>query len=340
MPAAVETMFSVREVPWHGEGTILESHPKTIDEALVLAGLDWEVQQVPVQVRVAGKLHKDPNVVANVRVRKGVNEDGSDEVTFLGVVTKKYKPVQNRSAFEFLANVYGTSMLFETAGSLHGGRRVWVLMKLPDYITVAGDQYLPYAFVSNSHDGKSSVLSACTPVKIVCSNTEQAAIRGAQRVYTLRHMGDMSTKIAEARNVLGVTVDYYKQFKAIGDKLGLEKLTDKRARNAVETILPYNEEKGDRAARNVDEARSAVMEIFKTGFLPGAEYNDISNATTLGNSAGTAWGLYNSITEYADWGRDVRLSRWKRAVDDPDGLKARAFGVICSKVGVKPEAVV
>jgi phage/plasmid-like protein (TIGR03299 family) len=327
MPANVETMYSVREVPWHGEGVILKKHPRTISQALVAAGLDWDVKQVPVQVRVGGKLHKAPGVMANVREHK----DG--EVKLLGVVTKKYKPVQNREAFEFLANLYGTEMLFETAGALAGGRRVWVLMKLPEYVEVAGDSYMQYAFVSNSHDGKSSVLSACTPIRIVCENTERAAIRSAQRTYMIRHMGDMSTKIAEARNVLGVTINYYEQFKALGDRLGRVKFSDKRAKSTIETILPHNEEKGDRAAENVEEARRAVMSVFKDGFLPGADY-DIDSPDTRGNAAGSAWSLYNAATEYADWGRDVRVSRWKRAVDDPDGLKTRAFAVVLERAGV------
>lgn len=331
MPAAVETMFSYRDVPWHGEGVVLKKRPRNIDEAIVAAKIDWEVQQAPVQVRVAGKMYKDPNVVANVRV----NKDGS--VDFLGVVTKKYKPVQNRAAFEFLANLYGTDMMFETAGSLLGGRRVWVLMRLPEYVEVAGDAYLPYAFVSNSHDGKSSVLSACTPIKIVCRNTEQAAIRGAQRVYTLRHMGDMTQKIAEARKVLGITINYYEQFKAFGDKLGTVNLSDRRAKSTIEKILPINEEKGERAAHNTEEARRMVMQIFKEGNAPGMDVSPTSNngtPDTRGNAAGSAWGLYNAVTEYADWGRSVRKSRWKRAIDDPDGLKSRAFAVVMSTAGV------
>lgn len=330
MPANVKSMFSVREVPWHREGIILDNYPKSIDEAIVAAGLNWEVKQVPVQVRVGGKLHKAKNVVANVRV-----DPVTGEVEFLGVVTKKYKPVQNREAFEFLANVYGTELLFETAGELGTGQRVWVLMKLPNWVTIAGDEHVAYAFVSNSHDGKSSVMSACTPVRIVCQNTLNAALRGVQRSYTIRHMGDMSSKIAEARNVLGVTVDYYEQFKSVGDQLGLAKVGDRKAKNIIESIFPYNEEKGDRAAKNVDEARRVVMEVFKTGGSTALEYEGISNYDTRGNAPGTAWSLYNSVTEYADWGRSVRLSRWKRAVDDPDGLKARAFSTVLSASGVK-----
>ena len=40
MPANVETMFSVRETPWHGLGRIVMDAPAS-REALELAGLDW-----------------------------------------------------------------------------------------------------------------------------------------------------------------------------------------------------------------------------------------------------------------------------------------------------------
>ena len=48
MPANVDQMFSVREVPWHREGTVLDDYPQTWDEARILAGLDWEPISEPV----------------------------------------------------------------------------------------------------------------------------------------------------------------------------------------------------------------------------------------------------------------------------------------------------
>lgn len=332
MPAGLEkydTMFSFEKMPWHGLGTVLKKRPKSIGDALKLSGLDWEVEQHPVKVTLGGRTKailaddgKTPRYFVNVR---------NDIDLPLGIVTQKYKPVQNREAFEFLAAVFGSEMHFETAGSLQNGRRVWVLMKLPEWIEVAGEPCIPYSFISNSHDGKSSVLAACTPVLIVCANTLGAAVsrakgKDAQRTYTIRHLGDMNTKIAEARNVLGVTVDYYKQFKFLGDKLGTVKVSDKRARGFTETLLPINDMQGDRAARNVEEARAAVMSIYKEGTHPSVERPGRDN-TLRENSKGTIWALYNAATEYADWCRPERVEggRWKRAIDDPDGLKGLAW---------------
>ena len=38
-----DSMFSVREVPWHGHGVVLEEYPRSIDQALEKAGLGWHV---------------------------------------------------------------------------------------------------------------------------------------------------------------------------------------------------------------------------------------------------------------------------------------------------------
>lgn len=326
-----DKMFSFEKMPWHGLGEVLKKRPKSINEALKKSGQDFEVVQVPVKITYGGKTKmitgddgKTPRYFVNVRDDIGLP---------LGIVTKIYKPVQNREAFEFLAAVFGSEMHFETAGTLQNGRRTWVLMKLPEWIEVAGDQIVPYSFIQNSHDGKSSVLAACTPICIVCANTLGAAVsrakgQDAQRTYNIRHLGNMSKKIEEARNVLGVTINYYEQFKFLGDKLGTVKISDKRAKSFTETLLPVNDNQGDRAARNVEEARAAVMSIFKDGTHPSVERPGRDN-TFRDNSKGTMWALYNAATEYADWCRPERVTggRWKRAIDDPDGTKSQAWNL-------------
>jgi len=314
-------MFSVREVPWHLDGYVPDRAPKSIDEAVDWSGLGWGVIQRPVYAQVGGS-ETEPIVeivddyFVNVRTDTGKP---------LGIVTGRYQPVQNREAFSFLASIFGSDMMFETAGALMGGRRVWVMMRIPDFVEVGGDKVGQYAFISNSHDGKSSVLAAMTPVRIVCMNTLLAAIHGAaraQRTYNIRHLGNMSQKIAEARNVLEITVNYYEQFKAMGDKLALQKIGDDGAVGLLSQLLPTEEGMGDRAATNREESREAIMSFFK---------GQGSAGDTTGNAPGTLWCLYNAIAEFADWERGVRKSRFQRIVDDPDGLKRRGFELVTAK---------
>ena len=60
MPAGItssDSMFSVRETPWHGLGAVLERPPGTIAEAIEASGLGWRVEQavgvVPLVVLVS-----------------------------------------------------------------------------------------------------------------------------------------------------------------------------------------------------------------------------------------------------------------------------------------------
>jgi phage/plasmid-like protein (TIGR03299 family) len=325
-----DNLFSVREAPWHGLGAILDRPPKDIDEAIEKSGLGWEVEQRPLYAKVpavegseASKMIKT-EFFANVR---------SDTQEALGVVTKRYTPVQNRDAFAFLASVFQSEMHFETAGSLMNGRRAWVLMRLPEWVEVGGDPIGQYAFVSNSHDGKSSVMAAMTPIRIVCANTEAAAVRlakgcNAQRTYLIRHTGDMNQKIAEARQVMQIAVNYYDEFKTVGDILATQPVGERSAKRFITEFLPTGNQMKERAARNREEAREVVYSIFK-----GAG----ENPETQGNAPGTYWCLYNAAVEWADYYRGERKvgRRFQRALDDPDSMKSTAWQLALTGAGLK-----
>ena len=129
MPANVESMFSVREKPWHGLGTIVAEAPDS-SAALELAGLDWTVTQKDIATADGGKVI--PGFKANVR-------ELDDKV--LGIVTDRYKVVQNTEAFAFTDALLGEGVRYETAGSLQGGRRIWLLAKLPQQYIINGGNY-------------------------------------------------------------------------------------------------------------------------------------------------------------------------------------------------------
>src|SRR5713101_5081396 len=116
-----DSLAVVRQPAWHGLGVVLPRRPRSIRDALVKSGLDWHVDQRAVHVRQRGRFHEIPGTKANVR---------RDTGDVLGIVTDRYAVVQNRDAFGFLAALLGTDLAFETAGSLHGGRRVFVTCSL------------------------------------------------------------------------------------------------------------------------------------------------------------------------------------------------------------------
>ena len=167
----VESMFSVREKPWHGLGTVV-SEALTSAEALKEAGLDWRVYQQPIFTNF-GKVIEGYR--ANVR---------STDDKVLGVVSDRYKVVQNDEAFEFTDELLGEGVRYETAGSLQGGRKIWLLAKLPEMYVMAGDRVSSYLVFSNTHDGSGAVRAAITPVRVVCNNTlEPGAVHSIPQFF-------------------------------------------------------------------------------------------------------------------------------------------------------------
>lgn len=326
-----DSLMSVREMPWHGQGVILDKPPVSVEDAIEKSGLGWKVNQRDLaywepEEGDFGAYYEDvEGWQANVR---------SDTGDVLGVVTKRYSPVQNDEAFSFLGEIFGSEMHFETAGSLMNGRRVWVLMKIPEFVEVGGDAIGQYAFVSNSHDGKSAVMAAMTPVRIVCANTEYAALRLARgvnvpRTYTVRHIGDPLRKIEDARNVLNVTVDYYKKFKAIGDALAMEDCSKMGAKRYFAKLLPIDEDMGERAVENRVEAREKMLSIFS---------GETDHPETVGASPNSAWCWYNAAVEWADHYRSNERKKGRKfqvAIDDPDGFKNRAWEMSLEMAGLR-----
>ena len=154
MPAGItsnDSMFSVRETPWHGLGAVLAKPPTTIAEAIERSGLSWRVEREAIAIDRGDvatvndwwlpRCEEIPGWWANVR---------QDTRQVLGIVGERYRIVQNIEAFQFVDQLIGSAMHFETAGSLHGGRRVWVLAQLPEHIEVGGDPVRPYVLLMNS----------------------------------------------------------------------------------------------------------------------------------------------------------------------------------------------
>jgi uncharacterized protein DUF932 len=190
----------------------------------------------------------------------------------LGIVSDEYEVVDNRDAFRFLDALIGSDLCFEAAGSLWGGRRVWCLARLPEYVELGGDLSATFIYVANSHGGSMAVTAAATPIRIVCANTLGAALRQAehgahaQRAFRFRHTGNLQSKFAEARQVLGMTIDYKQQVKALADQLaraGADLPAGARASRAAPRV-------GDRRRSSYTRAREpGARDRAGAGDLPG-----------------------------------------------------------------------
>ncbi len=229
MAANVETMFYVRETPWHGLGTRVIEAPGS-EEALELAGLNWRVRQEPI--------YTDNNLLiqgykANVR-------DLDDKV--LGVVTDRYKVVQNDEAFAFTDGLLGEGVRYETAGALLDGRKVWILARMPREFIINGEQISPYLVFSNTHDGSGAIKVAVTPIRVVCNNTLNLALSTAKRSWSMVHTGDVQGKMEEAKQTLFMAEEYMSRLGREFETLRKIELTDRQVMDYIKLLLPYENE--------------------------------------------------------------------------------------------------
>lgn len=272
MPALVESMFSVRETPWHGLGTIVQEAPTSVD-ALRLAGLDWTVNQNPVFTEGGFEI---PNYKANVR---------SSDNTVLGIVTDRYKVVQNAEAFAFTDSIIDTgNVLYETAGSLRNGKTIWMLARMPE-TNILGDKFDPYMCFTNSHDGSGAVKVCMTPIRVVCNNTLNMALANASRCWSTKHIGDISSKLEEAKHTLIMANNYMKKLDEEADKLANQKISEDEIAKILDELFPVNEDKdSDRKKNNVEEAKNQIMICYM--------------APDIAKFIGTKYGFLNAVSDW------------------------------------------
>jgi phage/plasmid-like protein (TIGR03299 family) len=278
MAHEVETMFSSGgKVPWHRLGTVIEKNGASSAEALHLAGLDWKVYLEPVMRRGSRVLRKN-HVVRD-----------SDE-SVLGIVGDTFNPLQNVDAFRFGDDLVDSSGAhWDTAGSLYDGRKVWMLMKHPEPILPCGDRdeaIEQYILISNTHDGSERITVAVVDVRVVCQNTLSLAMRGAHRVYKVKHTKNMDGRLAEARKALNIMESYGAVLKANADQMMRDPFSLRDFDHLLDKLVPIPVEEGaprTRATNMQERIRSVYRE-----------------SENLENVRATRWGALNGIIEWSD----------------------------------------
>ena len=280
MAANVETMFYVRETPWHGLGTRVMEAPSS-KEALGLAGLDWKVVQEPVYTQAEELIE---GYKANVR-------DSDRKV--LGVVTNRYRIIQNEEAFGFTDALLGEGVRYETAGSLQGGRKVWLLARLPHEYIISGERISPYLVFSNAHDGSGAVRVALTPIRVVCNNTLNLALSTAKRSWSMMHTGNVQEKLEEAKDTLFRAETYMDSLGKEFDELRKKKLTDKQVMDYIEILLPMEDNTTPQQRKNISRLREDM----------GRRYFDAPDLKTVGKNA---YRFINAVSDFATHAEPLR----------------------------------
>jgi phage/plasmid-like protein (TIGR03299 family) len=276
-------MAYVGETPWHGLGAKVDK-AMTSGEAITLAGLDWRVLKMPI---FFGENHPVKGKFATVR---------TDSNEALGVVGDKYRVLQNKEAFSFFDAIVGEKLaMFHTAGALGVGERIWMLAKLPGELWVTPkDNIEQYLLLTNSHDGSSAVQIMATPIRVVCQNTLNVAINMRTDQKTrVRHTLNMGTGIEEIRTQLGLVGNYFRIFEELGRHL-VSKQANTKVVEELFDALGLSTLKAKESTRT-ENIRYEILGLFDHGK---------GNRDPL--VKGSAWALFNGVTEYVDFNRSAR----------------------------------
>ena len=264
MPANVQTMAYYGEVPWHGLG---KQVPKglTAEQMIRAAGLDWEVELRP--ARGAQEINRKGEFSRYEVVRVPRANTKENEV-LLGVVGRRYQPLQNVEAFGFFDPIVGErKAYFETAGALGEGERIWVMAKMPQAMEIVrGDECFKYLLLSNTHSGDGSVIVKFTAMRVVCQNTLMLAMEDGQKAYRVRHSKQMQFKLDELAGFLAITQEVFLKAEELFKRLAKVQMIEDRLEHYLEAVFPRSDEqkkKGEKPLR-----WGFLQEVFETAERP------------------------------------------------------------------------
>jgi phage/plasmid-like protein (TIGR03299 family) len=277
------------EVAWHGLGQIVDK-AMTSEEAIKLANLDYEVEKTKVYFNCG-----TPDCMNEIdgyfaTYRKDINQ-------YLGMVKSRYEIVQNRDAFGFFdAIIDSGEAIFQTAGALGNGERVFLLAKLPEDFLIAGEKIEKYILLSNSHDGSSSVIAGLTNIRVVCNNTLQAALGNLENKVRIDHVGGAKNKLKEASRVMGIASKYSAQVEGVFTSMVEHKMTEGQYNEFFTKIL-----KPDYVNVDTPEKMAEMSTKLKNMVEATTQFAMTHPTQTTYATKNTLWGAYNAVSGYFNY---------------------------------------
>lgn len=295
------SFFSVQQKAWHNLGQIVDQYP-TSAEAIQHAGLDFEVIKAPLFTQGGTMTIGDKREISvpnNLVLPNHFATMRTDTNAVFGVVGKDYQIVQNSDAFAFFDAIVGggDGILYETAGALGKGERVFITAKLPDYIRVGkGDDVTEkYIFLTTSHDGSGSITAAFTPVRIVCQNTLNASLRNMSNVVRIRHTSGAKQRLDEAHRVMGLANLMSNQLEEVFNHWTTIRISDKEVKSLIQLALCPNKET---LAFLKQGNEGELSTVFKNTVEDAFSYAMMADTQLMDTTKGTVFGAYNAVTGY------------------------------------------
>ena len=319
--------YKIKGMPWNYAGSIDVSDCSSAREVIQKAGLDWDVAKAPLFAKMPINLedediqnkqldyinsHRKDNSIVGSSVFGSVSGTfGTYRTDYnipLGVVRNKYTTVQNIDAFEFFDKAIGKDKaIYQTAGFFGNGERIFVSAKLPKNIRVNGDIVDTYLVFTNSHDGSGGVKILFTPIRVVCQNTLNAAIKHSTNIVSFRHTESVKTKIDAAAEILGITEVMTDELQKTYDYLATIKVTDEEVMNYIAANVLNDQEQYDLKQsgytpknviyRSSTAIQAADISMRKVNAM-GEMFDYYNNGIGQKEIIGTAWGAYNAVSGY------------------------------------------
>lgn len=287
-----DAFFSVKQKAWHSLGNVVQEYP-TSEKAIILSGQDFEVIKCPIQTAPT-----DPNIMGQ-HIPHHFATIRTDTNQVLGVVGKRYEIIQNRDAFTFFDSIVGDSsgIMYETAGALGNGERIFITAKLPGFIKVdRKDLIEQYLFLTTSHDGSGAIQAAFTPIRIVCNNTLTAALKNCTNMVTIRHTSSAREQLAQAHKIMGISYQLAAQLEPIFQTMAKTYITDQQTKRLISLAMAPSDLAFQAIAANRTDFEFSTQ--FENIVSEVYQYAQIAETQQMDSTRGTLFGAYNAITGY------------------------------------------
>jgi phage/plasmid-like protein (TIGR03299 family) len=303
----------VGQVPWHGIGVQI-ADLMTASEAILHGGLGWKVLELPIfdaqGVKIEGY--------------KGIYREDTKDL--LHIAHQGYTTIQNERCFGVFDEIVGSGQAkYEVVGSLQGGRKIWLLARIPslDFAIKGKDEVRAYLLLTTSHDGSLSLQVFETPIRVVCYNTLSSALAGREKgkVAYFKHTVNYSNRIGIAKGILEKSIAYFKQFKEVSEDLARKQMVQLEVDSFLDKLFSLEGQKKEEISTRVGNQREEMSRLFVDGL--GNQQEGIR---------GTKWAMYNAVTEYVDHWRSTKGDDSNRLASSWYGsgsvLREKAFALL------------
>lgn len=316
-----QTAFaSARETAWHRLGTVTDQ-AMTAEEIMNKAWLgNWQVRKIRIEGTELAADGTETRIECDEKRMTVRTNPATGEVEYLGIVSADYGTVQNEQVADILNTLVDQSGAhFETAGSMRGGKEVFVTMKLPDAMRIAGvDDMNLYLAATTSHDGTRALRVDATPIRICCANTQRAAFASSVGHYSFRHTSNVQSQISQCREAIGLMWDHFDTFQVEAEKMLNETLTMAEFDKIVAQLWPLETDASPGKKKNHLQRSSTLRYLIR-------------DSDTQAAIKGTRWAGYQAIAEYVDHYAPAKTpeARATRALTrDGNLLKTSAFELL------------